>query len=112
MKIDKDFIIAAARNRPNKTAKGFTMHHIRREKLGRTTITNPMHPKYNPKVELVNTLIVRGTLDLLTKRGGGIMGIAKRVKKEHPIDKGYFKEVYIISDYGKRLLNNLKPLKL
>ena len=100
-------------HRQNKTAKGFTAHYERREKLGRVRISNPKHPLYKEEKEkIILALIVRGTLDSFAKRGGvgSILGLAKKVKKEHPIDKGYFKEVYVISDCGKRRLRELKNI--
>jgi len=32
----------------------------------------------------------------------------KKVKKEHPTDKGYYKEVYVLSSYGRMYLNQIK----
>ena len=52
----------------------------------------------------VTTLIVHGTLDPTAKRRGGILNISKLVEREHPTDKGYFKKVYVLSPYGKKLL--------
>lgn len=87
--------------RPNKTANGFTKHYERREKLGRKRPIITLYSKQE-KADNITRLIVRGTLDLLAARIG-ILSISRRIKKEHPIDKGYFKEIYIISEYGKRL---------
>ncbi len=85
-------------NRPNKIAKGCTKHFERNQARG----------KDNNNINF-NTLIVRGTLDGLAKRSG-VLSIAKKIKVEHKTDKGYFKEVYVLSDFGKRLLKNLKYL--
>ena len=88
------------KNRPNKQAKGFTKHYERRKAMGRNQL---------PK-EDVNTLIVRGTLDEL---GRGRWMITKKIKIEHPVDKGYFKEVYVLHEkYGKTLLNHKKRMRL
>ena len=91
-------------NRPNKQAVGFTKHYERREKQGRKTITNPKHPAYNPKEEMIVRLIVRGTLDELR----GKMFLVKKIKIEHPIDKGFFKEVFVLTDSGRALLRRKK----
>lgn len=97
------------KQRLNKQAKGFTKHYERNEAKGRVTISNPKHPQYDAiKAPLINTLIVRGTLDHLS---GNKMFLIKKVKVEHPTDKGYFKEVYILTDSGKRLLKSRKRLK-
>jgi hypothetical protein len=95
------------KNRPNKQAKGFTKHYERREKMGRQRVTNPKHPLYKPKEKIINTLIVKGTLDVLK----GYTFLKKKVILEHPIDKGYFKEVYVLSDMGKNYLQRLKVEK-
>lgn len=50
-------------------------------------------------------LAVYGTLDPLSKRYGAL-SISKKILKKHPTDEGYFKTVYVISEYGKRLLKN------
>ncbi len=50
-------------------------------------------------------LAVNGTTD---KLAGGYRFLAKKVKVEHPIDKGYFKEAYILTDMGKARLKRLK----
>lgn len=96
------------KNRPNKTAKGFTKHLERREAMGRTRISNPKHPNYNPKEILVTKLIVKGTLDHLA---GSKTFYFKKAKIEHPTDKGYFKEGYILNDSGKSRLKTMRNLK-
>ena len=53
------------------------------------------------------TLNVRGTLDHLAATNFKI----KKVKIEHPIDKGYYKEAYILSEMGKKRLKTMKSLK-
>lgn len=65
--------------------------------------------KYKQKTLLLTTLAVQGTLDELRSRG--MMGISKTIRKEHPIDKGYYKEVKVLSDHGKWLLK-MKRRKL
>jgi hypothetical protein len=97
------------KNRPNKLAKGFTKHFERCEKIGKVRITNPKHTKYNEeKIGVITNLIVRGTTDIL--RGYKSL-FCKKIKVEHPIDKGYFKEVYVLTDFGKSKLRNLKRKK-
>ena len=91
-------------NRPNKQAKSFTKHYERNKAKGRRYIDNPAHPAYN---STLNTLIVRGTLDHLAKTKFYI----KRIKIEHPTDKGYFKEVLVLTDTGKKRLQTMKRLK-
>ncbi len=97
-------------NRPNKIAKGFTKHYEREEAKGKIRISNPKHLNYNEeKSIIINKLIVRGTTDEL--RGYSLF-YRKLIKKEHPIDKGYFKEVYVLSDMGKAKLARLKRKKV
>lgn len=95
-------------NRHNKQAKGFTKHQERREKLGRVRITNPKHPNYNPKEVIITKLIVKGTLDHLS---GSKSFLFKKAKIEHPTDKGYFKEGYILTDWGRARLRTMRQLK-
>jgi len=96
------------KNRPNKLAKGFTKHYERCEKMGRVRISNPKHPQHNEeKSRIINSLIVKGTTDELR----GYLFIAKKIKKEHPKDRGYFKEVYVLTDMGRAKLRNLKMKK-
>jgi hypothetical protein len=97
--------ISNVKNRPNKVAKGFTKHYERNEKLGKSRIDNPKHPDYKEKSSHINSLIVRGTTDVLA---GGMLFLIKKIKKEHPIDKGYFKEVFVLSEFGKAKLRNKK----
>ncbi len=94
-------------NRPNKNALGFTLHLEARRKKGKDYISNPKHPAYNDATcRKMGMLGVYGSFDSLANRKGLSYSLSKKVMKEHPIDKGYFKEVYIISSYGKRLLKN------
>ena len=83
--------------RPNKLAQGLTAHNERNKKRGGKTFLN-----LNSNPDLL-TLSVRGTLDVFARRQSP-NALSKRVYKEHPIDKGYFKEVFILSNYGKHLL--------
>jgi hypothetical protein len=92
------------KNRPNKQAKGFTKHYERNKAKGRTYIENPAHPAFNATL---NTLIVRGTLDHLAKTKFYL----KKVRIEHPTDKGFFKDAYILNESGKKLLQSRKRLK-
>jgi hypothetical protein len=96
-------------NRHNKTSKGFTIHEEKRKLKGRERISNKKHPNYNPKYETLLKLMVKGTTDVLS---GGYTFMVKKIKKEHPIDKGYFKECYILSDFGKMKLKRLKREKI
>ena len=95
-------------NRPNRVAKGFTKHYERREAQNKQRITNPNHPLYKEKEKLINRLIVRGTTDDLH---GYSLLYRKLIKIEHPIDRGFFKQVYILSDMGKGRLKRLKREK-
>lgn len=73
-------------NRSNKTAVGITK-----------TITDQ---KRNTRLKRdVEILSVYGTLDIL--RGGTLKFLIKKIKVEHPIDKGYYKEIYVLNDMGK-----------
>lgn len=81
--------------RPNKTAKGFTKNAERMKSQGR-----------NIKDTDILRLTVRGTTDELN----GMLFYFKRVNKEHPTDKGYFKQVFVLSDTGKAKLRNKKRL--
>ena len=102
--------ISNIKNRPNKLAKGFTKHYERREAKGQIRISNPKHPKYNEEKErIINNLIVRGTTD---KLNGYSFIYRKLIKKEHPVDKGYFKEVYVLTDSGRAKLARLKREKV
>ena len=81
----------------------------RRKKINKERVSNPAHPKYNDqKYKIFLRLAVYGTCDVLAK---GINYNIKKITKEHPTDKGYFKEVYILSDAGKRKLNRLREAK-
>lgn len=85
-----------AENRPNRTAKGMTRTYERGRRWGKE-VRKPD----------VGTLMVRGTCDPLAKRMG-VASLSKKVMKEHPTDKGYFKQVYVLSDFGRTRLQNLK----
>lgn len=94
-------------NRPNKIAKGFTKHLEARQAKGRQRkVDKPWIPLADQKQYIIGNLSIYGTCDTLAKRKGIVLRIAKVVKKEHPIDKGYFKEVYVLTEYGKKLLKN------
>ena len=97
-------------NRPNKTAKGFTKHYENWATKGRSHISNDKHPNFNKRGTFheILSLITRGTTDELR---GLSFTIKKKVLKEHPTEKGYFKEVYVLTDFGKRKLKNLKQNK-
>ena len=93
--------------RGNKTASGFTFTEERRKKTtGKVRVSNPQHPKYNEEKSRINgRLMVLGTCDSLARM---INYNFKRVKKEHSVDFGYFKEVYILSDYGRSKLKSMR----
>ena len=100
-------MISNVKNRPNKVAKGFTKFLERRESLGRIRISNPKHPNYSPKEPTILRLAVKGTMDHLAATNYKI----KKVRIEHPIDKGYFKEAYILTDIGKQRLKTMRRMK-
>ena len=91
-------------NRHNKQAKGFTKHYERRERMGRKLVLKKSPTEAE---STITKLIVRGTLDHLARTNF----FFKKVMVEHPIDKGYFKEVYILTDSGKARLRTMKKLK-
>lgn len=88
--------------RPNRVAQGFTDHEERRKEKGRSRISNPAHPLYDHDL---SRLIVFGTTDELAK---GVNYMTTRVMKPHPVDMGYFKEVYVLSKYGKAKLKRMR----
>jgi hypothetical protein len=51
-----------------------------------------------------NKLQLFGNFDSLHR----LLGISKKIKIEHPTDKGYFKEVHVLSDIGKTRLRIAK----
>lgn len=93
--------------RPNKLANGIYLNDKRHERKGKIRISNNNHPLFNKKGNYFDilSLNVRGTTDIL---GRGNWVLIKRVLKEHPTDKGYFKEVYILSKEGRNKLKRLK----
>jgi len=80
--------------RPNRTAAGYLYTSVR--------------CKHKAKDEKLK-LFVFGTFDTLAK---GHNYNIKKIKKEHPIDNGYFKEVYILTDIGRNKLKRLKCNKI
>lgn len=104
---DSNLKISNVYQRPNKVSKGFTKHYEKWAQKGRQRISNNKHPNYNKRgtAQEILSLIVRGTTDKLNGLG---FVYKKKILKEHPIDKGYFKEVYVLTDAGKRKLKNLK----
>lgn len=97
--------ISNVKHRPNKVAKGFTKHYEQRENKGRQV---RLWLANSNKSSDLSSLIVRGTTDHLA---GGKWLYIKKIKVEHPIDKGYFKEVYVLTDKGKARLKTLKRFK-
>lgn len=49
-------------------------------------------------------MAVKGTLDILANR----LPIYRNYSKEHDIDKGYYKQVRRLSEYGKKLLDKYR----
>lgn len=98
------------RNRPNKTALGFYFTDERRKKsTNKQRVT--FHCDLNNEEKMFkNRLNLYGTGDLLS-RTEGIYPFKKKIKVEHPTDKGYFKEVYIITDAGKKRLATVKRMR-
>ena len=76
--------------RPNRTAAGYLYTSVRCK-----------HKSKDEKLKL----FVFGTFDTLAKMYNTSI---KKIKKEHPIDKGYFKEVYVLTDTGRNKLKRLK----
>ena len=76
--------------RPNKNAAGYLYTSVKCK-----------HKTKDKKLKL----FVYGTFDTLAKIHNTSI---KKIKKEHPTDKGYFKEVYILTDFGKDKLKRLK----
>jgi hypothetical protein len=90
-------------------AKGFTAHYERRAAQGRKRpfLLPPIVPtEASIKYNQIDWFILFGSLDELNRRRLLTGAISKKVKIEHPTDKGYFKEVYVLSKYGRRLLLN------
>lgn len=87
--------------RPNKLANGFCLNDDRHRKNGKQRISNHNHPDFNKRGNYhdVLALNVRGTTDVL---GRANWLQIKKVMKPHPTDRGYFKEVYVLSEAGKR----------
>ena len=77
-------------NRPNKLAVGVNKTEYRNIARGKGRTSNTKHIAYNGEQSRI------------------VLALAKKVKKEHSTDKGYYREVYILSDYGKTLLKNKK----
>lgn len=96
---------AVIRNRHTKNSLGLSAHEARREKLGKRRISNPAHPEYNSHY---GKLAVYGTGDLLHRH---LAFYAVKKKIAHPTDIGYFKEAYILTDWGKSYLKRLRKTK-
>lgn len=62
----------------------------------------------NTSQQPIEKLCVLGTFDHLAKM---INPYFKKIKKEHPTDKGYFKECYVLTERGKHRLKTCKFLK-
>lgn len=92
--------------RHNKLAQGMSENEERHQTKGIKRISNPKHPDYNPKYEDLLSLMVHGTCDKLV--GGTLRFMKKKVKIEHPQFMGYFKEVYILNDWGKAKVKRMK----
>lgn len=98
------------RNRPNKNALGFYFTDERRRKsTNKQRIT--FHSDLNSEEKMFkNRLNLYGTGDLLARREG-LYPYMKKVKIAHPTDAGYYKEINIITDAGKKRLATLKKFK-
>jgi hypothetical protein len=94
-------------SRPNRKAKGALYTEKRRElTTNKKRISNPKHPDYNEtKDRTALKLMCFGTCDTLAKL---INYSVKKIKKEHPTDKGYFKECYVLTDSGRTKLKRMK----
>jgi hypothetical protein len=96
-------------NTPRRLCKGVRMvlaDNPRNKMLVSGTTNNKTVQYQTETVEILSTLAVYGTTDVLAKRGGHTLGLSKQITVEHPTDKGYFKKVFVLSDYGKRLIKN------
>ena len=61
-----------------------------------------MHPQYNHEL---GKLTVWGTTDELAKC---VNYMVRKVVKSHPTDMGYFKQMYVLSDFGKTKLKRMR----
>ncbi len=97
-------------SRPNRKAKGALYTEKRRElTTGKNRISNPKHPQYNEVKDRINLkLMCHGTCDSLAKM---VNYSVKKIKREHPTDKGYFKECYILTDSGRAKLKRMKRVE-
>lgn len=86
----------------NKQALGFL------KTLREQTKDNKLEYLRSEKFNLKEKLSLFGTLDSLA----GNKHVTKLVKKEHPTDKGYFKEVYVLTFIGKVRLKRKKSRKI
>lgn len=73
----------------------------------KTMASQKKAPMFTDKSEKQLKLCLYGNFDALNN-SGLFAKIAKKVMKEHPTDKGYFKEVFVLSDSGKRRLRDIK----
>lgn len=81
-----------------------------REQLGYHKQEERIKRKMGKSVEVrdhVRTLWVRGTLDVLAKSKFD----RQWVKKEHPIDKGYFKKMLVLTEIGQKKLKRMLDSK-
>ena len=61
--------------------------------------------KINPeKKKILMSLAIDGTLDILAKKKSVFYKPAKLIEREHSVNKGYFKKVYVLSDHGRLML--------
>jgi len=86
--------------RPNKTAAGICFTQQRQKNMGKHRIKNNVLYDQEDKV-IVLRLSMRGSCDVLASN----WLLCHRVKVEHPIDKGYFKEAYVLTKQGKARLD-------
>ena len=97
------------RNRHNKNAIGFSFTDERRKELtGKIRVRTVVDMDDEHKMFL-NRLNLFGTGDMLTKRL--VSFYTKKVRIESKIDTGFYKEVYILTDSGKKRLKTLRRMR-
>lgn len=94
--------LATARH--NNNARGFAYTDERRKKMTGKSRPMGMGPLHN-RTDSLNRLNVYGTCD---PSASGMHMFLKTIKIPHPTDYGYFKEVKVFNDMGKRLYQRKK----
>lgn len=98
------------RGRHNKIAIGFTYTDERRKKSTGKSRISTYADMNNERKMFLNRMSLYGTGDLLSRRET-LHPYMKKVRREHPTDTGYFKEVYIITEVGKKRLATVKKMR-